>query len=132
MIPLDTSLTDIGNFSRNRGRCNRIPGHQCSPGKGSAAHLVWISWGVKTSGAFAEFVDREVETQSIASLLEKCIHITGKQKRGSAVPSFVSSLSQSGMGAKLGWKDNLQRDFDFILDFLLGRQFHRLDGVFGD
>lgn len=47
--------------------------------------------------------------------LEKCIHLTfsaGADKKR----SFIYAREAVGLGDKMAWKDNLKRDFDFILD----------------
>ena len=49
--------------------------------------------------------------------LEKCIHIADKiEAKSDTMSCFICAKEGAGMGNKLGWKDNLKRDFDFILD----------------
>jgi len=70
--------------------------------------------GYRTCDEFATAVDKS-ETE-----LKKCIHA---KLNGKEVKSPVNCLNCAGaenMGEKMGWKDNLKRDFDFILDILDG------------
>jgi uncharacterized Fe-S cluster-containing protein len=65
--------------------------------------------GYKTCNAFAEFVKKNPDE------LKRCIHLNGKaQKLKETIGCH--SCSAAGMGDKIGWKDSLKRDFDFILD----------------
>lgn len=67
--------------------------------------------GYKTCTEFANFVDTGEEE------VKRCIHITEKaEEKESKKECFVCAKEGSGMGEMLGWKDNLKRDFDFILD----------------
>lgn len=70
--------------------------------------------GYKTCHDFAEFVEQEKED------IKLCIHITESKKFDSDTKKdcFICEREGIGMGAKLGWKDNLKREFDFILDCL--------------
>ncbi len=47
--------------------------------------------------------------------MKKCIHITGKLESKDQVHNCLS-CAHDGMGEKMGWKDNLGREFDFIMD----------------
>ena len=67
--------------------------------------------GYKTCIDFADLVDKGEEE------LKKCIHIADKvDTQVESKECFICAKEGFGMGEKLGWKDNLQRDFDFILD----------------
>jgi ArsR family metal-binding transcriptional regulator len=68
--------------------------------------------GQKTCEDFAHEVDLGVES------LKKCIHIADKLEKQSedSKACFMCNREGLGMGEKLEWKDNLGRDFDFILD----------------
>jgi uncharacterized Fe-S cluster-containing protein len=50
--------------------------------------------------------------------LKRCIHITASNEQSpeDARSCFICDKECAGMGDKLNWKDNLGRDFDFILD----------------
>ncbi|WP_320053331.1 (Fe-S)-binding protein [uncultured Acetobacteroides sp.] len=49
--------------------------------------------------------------------LKKCIHIADKLgNKEDAKGCFMCAKEASGLGEKMEWKDNLKRDFDFILD----------------
>lgn len=65
--------------------------------------------GFKTCSQFAEHLTDKPEA------LKLCIHMNGKTKVSPGSTTCIS-CSNSGMGEKMGWKDNLQREFDFILD----------------
>jgi len=65
--------------------------------------------GFKTCEQFADHL------QIIPSDLKKCIHINTKKDVQNDIHSCVS-CKPTLMGDKLGWKDSLQREFDFILD----------------
>ncbi len=65
--------------------------------------------GYKSCEAFAEFVDQNPEE------LKRCIHLNGKKQKLEAMVGCQTCTSVK-MGDKLGWKDSLKRDFDFILD----------------
>jgi uncharacterized Fe-S cluster-containing protein len=68
--------------------------------------------GQKTCEDFAREVDSGTES------LKRCIHIADKQEKQSedSKTCFMCNREGFGMGEKLQWKDNLGRDFDFILD----------------
>lgn len=67
--------------------------------------------GYKTCNDFATKVDKGEEE------LKLCIHISDKlDNKADTKACFICAKEGSGMGDKLGWKDNLKRDFDFILD----------------
>jgi len=67
--------------------------------------------GYKTCTDFSIAVDKGTDE------IKKCIHITDRlESKPISKDSFIQSREIIGMGEKLGWKDSLQRDFDFILD----------------
>jgi uncharacterized Fe-S cluster-containing protein len=67
--------------------------------------------GYKTCVEFADMVDKGDDE------LKKCIHIADRiEEKTDTKDCFICSKEGNGMGEKLGWKDNLKRDFDFILD----------------
>lgn len=67
--------------------------------------------GYKTCADFADKVDNENE------VLKKCIHIADKiDNKTELKECFICAKEGLGMGEKLGWKDSLKREFDFILD----------------
>lgn len=67
--------------------------------------------GYKTCAEFGISVDAGKDD------IEKCIHIAFKSDKKAVNAECGSCITEGeGIGAKLGWKDNLQRDFDFILD----------------
>lgn len=65
--------------------------------------------GYKSCNDFAE------DLKNDKSLLKKCIHLTSKPEE-SKDPVKCMACAHEGMGERLGWRDSLQRDFDFILD----------------
>jgi uncharacterized Fe-S cluster-containing protein len=65
--------------------------------------------GYKSCISFAEFVVLNPHE------LKRCIHLNGKTKELEKMIGCHSCTSQK-TGEKMAWKDNLQRDFDFILD----------------
>jgi len=65
--------------------------------------------GFKTCEQFARFIQEKPEE------IKLCIHLNGSKKKIEEIIS-CSTCKPDGMGLKMGWKDNLQRDFDFILD----------------
>ena len=65
--------------------------------------------GYKTCGAFAEFIEKNPDE------LKRCIHINDKNQKLKEIIG-CHACSAEGMGEKIGWKDSLKRDFDFILD----------------
>jgi uncharacterized Fe-S cluster-containing protein len=67
--------------------------------------------GYRTCEDFATMVDTGEDD------LKKCIHIADKiEDKKDTTECFICSKEGMGMGEKLGWKDNLKREFDFILD----------------
>lgn len=64
--------------------------------------------GFKTCSEFAVILPDHPDE------LKKCIHLNGKQN-GKSITG-TDSLLVTSTGAKMGWTDNLQRPFDFILD----------------
>jgi uncharacterized Fe-S cluster-containing protein len=67
--------------------------------------------GYKSCKDFANEVDNGNEK------LNKCIHIADKvDNNNGSKECFICAKEGTGMGDKLDWKDNLKRDFDFILD----------------
>jgi uncharacterized Fe-S cluster-containing protein len=70
--------------------------------------------GYKTCTEFAQAVDSN-ETE-----IKKCIHV---KKVVTGIGSQINCLNCAGnenLGEKLGWKDSLKREFDFILDVFEG------------
>jgi len=65
--------------------------------------------GFKTCSLFSDFVEINHEE------LKRCVHLKEK-KQGSINDETRIKNSFDGMGEKMGWHDNLQREFDFILD----------------
>lgn len=65
--------------------------------------------GYKSCEQFAEFVSENPDE------LKRCIHLNGKTEKVKSMIGCNSCGSQN-TGEKLGWKDTLKRDFDFILD----------------
>lgn len=65
--------------------------------------------GSKTCDEFAKIVEQDENE------LKKCIHISNKQKEKSPHVSCLGCASE-GLGNRIGWKDQLGREFDFILD----------------
>jgi uncharacterized Fe-S cluster-containing protein len=69
--------------------------------------------GYKTCIDFGEAVDlSEVE-------LKKCIHIKHATS-ASNQKNCLNCANTENLGERLGWQDNLKRDFDFILDVFEG------------
>jgi uncharacterized Fe-S cluster-containing protein len=67
--------------------------------------------GYKTCTDFGDSVDGGREE------LKKCIHVSFKpENRVDHLGCLVCKKEAGGMGDKLGWKDSLKREFDFILD----------------
>ena len=67
--------------------------------------------GYKTCIEFANMVDTGDED------LKRCIHIADKiEEKQDTKECFICAKEGLGMGDKLGWKDSLKREFDFILD----------------
>jgi len=69
--------------------------------------------GFKTCESFANAVDEQKEQ------LEKCVHVANNMT-AKPDPIACHECNSAGMAEKMGWKDNLQRDFDFILDTFEG------------
>lgn len=65
--------------------------------------------GFKTCEDFAVVLPENPEE------IKRCIHLNGK-KNGSNGSSIAKAEKPQGMAEKMGWIDNLQRPFDFILD----------------
>jgi uncharacterized Fe-S cluster-containing protein len=65
--------------------------------------------GFKTCEEFATFLPEDPEE------LKRCIHLNGKKNGTNGSGSLPVGKSQ-GIAEKMGWIDNLQRPFDFILD----------------
>jgi len=72
--------------------------------------------GSKTCEDFVTVVEQDENE------LKKCIHITEKINPDNSTKNAIDQIAKSheGLGAKLGWKDSLQRDFDFVLDVFEG------------
>jgi uncharacterized Fe-S cluster-containing protein len=67
--------------------------------------------GSKTCADFARIVEKDENE------LKKCIHITKKvSDKAPANHGSCLGCAVEGMAEKMGWKDSLQRDFDFVLD----------------
>ena len=65
--------------------------------------------GYKTCTEFADHV------RTNEGDIKLCIHITNKLKSDAPQHNCLNCASEN-MGEKIGWKDSLKRDFDFILD----------------
>jgi uncharacterized Fe-S cluster-containing protein len=65
--------------------------------------------GFKTCNEFATVLPENPEE------LKRCIHLNGK-KNGANGSGSIKAATASGIAEKMGWVDNLQRPFDFILD----------------
>jgi uncharacterized Fe-S cluster-containing protein len=70
--------------------------------------------GSKTCEDFA------IEVENNRESLKKCIHITNGEHKPEDHVNCISCAGATGLGEKLGWKDNLKRDFDFVLDIFEG------------
>lgn len=70
--------------------------------------------GYKTCGEFAIAVD------SAEADLKKCIHIKNGNTSEPKQQNCLSCAGTENLGEKLQWKDNLKREFDFILDVMEG------------
>jgi uncharacterized Fe-S cluster-containing protein len=66
--------------------------------------------GYKTCESFA--IDVDTKTAD----LKKCIHIKQTEARETPLINCLECKDHDNLGEKLGWKDHLKRDFDFILD----------------
>lgn len=65
--------------------------------------------GFKSCELFADFVEQNPDE------LKRCIHLNGKTEKLQQMIG-CNACNNSKMGEKMEWKDNLQREFDFILD----------------
>ena len=65
--------------------------------------------GFRTCGEFATLLTGSPEE------IKRCIHINGNKQKKEMPRPFPPGISDS-MGESMGWMDNLQRPFDFILD----------------
>ncbi len=65
--------------------------------------------GFKTCEEFA------ITLPEVPEEIKRCIHLNGK-KNGTNGSGSVKVEKPQGMAEKMGWIDNLQRPFDFILD----------------
>ena len=66
--------------------------------------------GYKTCDEFAMAVDNS-ETS-----LKMCIHLKHNGSEAKNMLNCINCKDAGQMGEKMGWKDHLNRDFDFILD----------------
>jgi uncharacterized Fe-S cluster-containing protein len=81
-------------FETVRNKLNALPGLDCG------------ACGFKTCDEF------EVLLKDKPEEIKKCIHIT----KGQTSEPVAHKTTEISVGQKMGWKDNLKRDFDFILD----------------
>ena len=60
-------------------------------------------------------IDFSIAVDNKEAELNKCIHVRSIDKK---VTNHSNCLSCAGenLGVKLGWKDSLKREFDFVLD----------------
>ena len=72
--------------------------------------------GYKTCIDFATMVDKGEDE------LKKCIHIAEKLNIKPLEKGFNYSKGGTATGETMGWKDYMQREFDFILDMFPGEQ----------
>jgi len=70
--------------------------------------------GYKTCEDFAKLVESD------ESELKRCIHASKKSIDEKNAHASCLGCANEGMGEKMGWKDTLKRDFDFILDLFEG------------
>jgi uncharacterized Fe-S cluster-containing protein len=77
---------------------NRLPGLDCGV------------CGYRTCNEFAIAVDKS------ESSLKMCIHLKQNGSEIKSIPNCIDCKDASQVGEKMGWKDLLKRDFDFILD----------------
>jgi uncharacterized Fe-S cluster-containing protein len=77
---------------------NRLPGLDCGV------------CGYRTCNEFAIAVDNS-ETS-----LKMCIHLKQNGSDIKNIPNCIDCKDAGLVGEKMGWKDHLKRDFDFILD----------------
>ena len=66
--------------------------------------------GYRTCDEFAVAVDNS-ETS-----LKMCIHLKHNGAEAKSIPNCIDCKDAGQVGEKMGWKDHLKRDFDFILD----------------
>ena len=66
--------------------------------------------GYKTCDEFAVAVDNS------ESSLKMCIHLKQNGSEVKNISNCINCKDAGQMGEKMGWKDHLKRDFDFILD----------------
>lgn len=66
--------------------------------------------GYKTCEDFSQAVEHSQQS------LKMCIHLKLPQPELNPLAEHSGISVPAGTGAKMGWKDHLQRDFDFILD----------------
>ena len=69
--------------------------------------------GYKTCIDFSTAVDNK------ESELKRCIHVKNIEKIPSDHSNCLNCVGEN-LGVKLGWKDSLKREFDFILDIFEG------------
>ena len=69
--------------------------------------------GYKTCIDFSNAVDNK------ESELKRCIHVKTIEKSSSDHANCLNCVGEN-LGVKLGWKDSLKREFDFILDIFEG------------
>ncbi|HPS84333.1 MAG TPA: (Fe-S)-binding protein, partial [Bacteroidales bacterium] len=70
--------------------------------------------GYKTCTDFALAVD-EAKVE-----VKKCIHAKQVTKEENRQVNCLNCMGAENLAEKLGWKDSLKRDFDFILDIFEG------------
>jgi uncharacterized Fe-S cluster-containing protein len=71
--------------------------------------------GSKTCEEFALEVENKRES------LKKCIHISNEERKSAVHANCLGCASpDGGLAVKLGWKDGLKREFDFVLDIFEG------------
>ena len=63
--------------------------------------------GFRTCGMFSDYLVKNPDD------LKLCIHIENR-KTQPADPVACLSCHHNGLGEKLGWKDNLHREFDWL------------------
>ena len=66
--------------------------------------------GYRTCDEFAEALDRS------ESNLKMCIHLKTDTSPAKPAVNCIDCKDAGNMGEKMGWKDHMKRDFDFILD----------------
>lgn len=66
--------------------------------------------GYKTCESFAQDVDNSNTD------IQKCIHVHYKTNSAKGLKNCISCNTDENLGERTGWKDHLQRDYDFILD----------------